>query len=144
VIIRLGDIVPADIKILGEEGSSGRPEDETPLQASSTVPLWRGWLLVIELSGGRDAPAGKTPSFFTVGLQLLAWQLGGWAGAAGGPRTRPPCRHVGLLFGHLIIQSAEATSVRPLRGISGQASACLSRPTSTHPCPSLPVLSVQY
>lgn len=32
VIIRLGDIVPADIKILGEEGSSGHPEDETPLQ----------------------------------------------------------------------------------------------------------------
>ena len=32
VIIRLGDIVPADIKILAEEGGSGRPEDETPLQ----------------------------------------------------------------------------------------------------------------
>lgn len=32
VIIRLGDIVPADIKILAEEGSSGKPEDETPLQ----------------------------------------------------------------------------------------------------------------
>lgn len=32
VIIRLGDIVPADIKILSEEGSTGKPEDETPLQ----------------------------------------------------------------------------------------------------------------
>ena len=30
-----GDIVPADIKILGEEGSSGKPEDETPLQVAA-------------------------------------------------------------------------------------------------------------
>lgn len=40
MIIRLGDIVPADIKILGEEGGSGHPEDETPLQASAVGSLW--------------------------------------------------------------------------------------------------------
>ena len=41
VIIRLGDIVPADIKILAEEGGSGRPEDETPLQVGfSTVCVY--------------------------------------------------------------------------------------------------------
>ncbi|EFN55631.1 hypothetical protein CHLNCDRAFT_133797 [Chlorella variabilis] len=57
-IIRLGDIVPADIKILGEEGSSGKPEDETPLQCDQAALT--GESLPVKKFTGDVAFAGST------------------------------------------------------------------------------------
>ena len=63
VIIRLGDIVPADIKILGEEGSTGKPEDETPLQVGG-----RAWVGVDGLCCGFCCDLRD-------GAAQAAWQL---------------------------------------------------------------------
>ncbi|KAL4418761.1 hypothetical protein ABPG77_005772 [Micractinium sp. CCAP 211/92] len=58
VIIRLGDIVPADIKILSEEGSTGKPEDETPLQCDQAALT--GESLPVKKFSGDVAFSGST------------------------------------------------------------------------------------
>ena len=99
VIIRLGDIVPADIKILGEEGGSGRPEDETPLQASRAPGA------ACRCSAWVDGVGIACVLRGAVGLQAAAWasrrrRRGSSAAAAGwleaGPGLPRPCGQAGL------------------------------------------------
>ena len=68
IIVSLGDIVPADIKILAEEGSSGHPDDETPLQVDQAALT--GESLPVKKYAGNTAFSGACVS-------VLGW-CGGW------------------------------------------------------------------
>ena len=76
IIVRLGDIVPADIKILAEEGSSGHPDDETPLQVDQAALT--GESLPVKKYSGNTAFSGECVRV------LFVWAVGlVWGGACG-------------------------------------------------------------